>query len=431
MSYEKFITNLLNVKPSDLQSITPVIQEDGSYIIKVRLTPQECLCPICRSPGKIHSYYRRKLKHSTMANRICVIYYDRRRYICSECETTFMEKNPFIDSREQLTYETKVNILKDLKHPEETYTSVGARYDISPTKVIRIFDKHVHIARKTMPRVLSIDEHYLPNNEFGSKYCCLFMDFETGTMLDVIRDRKKDFLVKYFSEIKHTTMNMTTMKSELDNIEYVSIDMYDTYRDVASIFFPKAKICADSFHVLKHLTDDFRKLRMRLVRGTDDPKLRYLLVKFRHVFDHNKNLDNEPRYNKTLGRYLNYREIREILFNAYEELKAAYELKEYYIRLNNNTSLEDAPVAIDTAIQYFEASGIEEYDEFFKMLGNWRTEIINSFTLINGRRINNSFMESKNRIVGKIIFNANGYSNFQRARNRILYCLNEDDDFNL
>ena len=36
-------------------------------------------------------------------------------------------------------------------------------------------------------------------------------------------------------------MNMETMKSELDNVQYVSIDMYDTYRDVASIFFPKAK----------------------------------------------------------------------------------------------------------------------------------------------------------------------------------------------
>lgn len=185
---------------------------------------------------------------------------------------------------------------------------------------MRIFDKHVDIPRKAMPRVLSIDEHYLPNNDYGSKYCCLFMDFESGEMIDILRDRKKDYLVQYFSEIKHSTMDLHTMRSELDNVEYVSIDMYDAYRDIASIFFPKAKVCADSFHVLKHLTDDFRRLRMRLFRNTQDPILRYLLIKFRHVFDHNKNLDNEKKYNKRLGRYLNYRDITDILFKAFEEL---------------------------------------------------------------------------------------------------------------
>ncbi|WP_368500139.1 transposase [Phascolarctobacterium succinatutens] len=126
---------------------------------------------------------------------------------------------------------------------------------------------------------------------------------------------------------------------------------------MANIFFPKAKVCADSFHVLKHLTDDFRKIRLRLARNTEDHTLKYLLVKFRSIFDHNKNIDNEPRYNKRLNRYVNLRDIRDIVFNAFEELRAAYELKEYYIRLNAEITLEEAPKVIDEAIEYFESCG--------------------------------------------------------------------------
>ena len=119
---------------------------------------------------------------------------------------------------------------------------------------------------------------------------------------------------------------------------------------------------------------------MRLARNTDDPSLRYLLIKFRHVFDHNKDLDNEPRYNKLLKQYVNLRNIRDMLFDAFTELKAAYELKEYYIRINAQTAVEDASKVIDEAIARFEACGIDEYEEFYRMLVNWRQEIINSLT---------------------------------------------------
>lgn len=431
MSYENFITKLLNVKPTDLLSVTTSSKKDGTIILKVRLKITDSCCTICNTASKTHGYYKRELTHSTLVNRKCIIIYEQRRFKCPECGSTFSERNPFIDSSERITYETKINVLNDLKQTESTYASVAKKYNLSATKVTRIFDKHVNIERKPLPMVLSIDEHYFPNSDYDAKYCCLFMDFQTGIMIDVIHDRKKNCLVNYFSDIKNKSLDMKTLKSELDNVKYISIDMYDTYRDIAHIFFPDAKVCADSFHVLKHLTDDFRKLRTRLLRNTEDPVLKYLLVKFRNIFAHDKDIDNAPRYNKRLNKYVNLRDIRELLFAAFEELKVAYELKEYYIRLNEEKTLENAPAAIDEAIGYFESCGIEEYEEFFKLLINWRDEIINSFTLINGKRINNSYMESKNRIVGRLIFNANGFKNFKRARNRILYCLNKNDTFKL
>ena len=91
MSYEKFITDFFNIKPSDLDKISTM--SDGSVFIRVRLTQKSTLCPYCKNTVKVNSYYDRKLTHSTFYNRICYIIYEQRRYLCKTCRTSFNEKN--------------------------------------------------------------------------------------------------------------------------------------------------------------------------------------------------------------------------------------------------------------------------------------------------------------------------------------------------
>lgn len=243
-------------------------------------------------------------------------------------------------------------------------------------------------------------------------------------------DRNR-IVLYYFSKIKHDTFNYTTNKSELNNVRYISIDLSENFRNIAKAYFPNAIICADSFHVIENLNRCFRNIRLKCRMMTENPTYKYFLVKFRFVFYHKTFLDNEPRYNKRLGKYINYRGIRDILLSEFPELKVAYELRNYYLDLNSNCTIQEAPQKIDQAIILFADSGITELDEFHNLLINWRDEIINSFNTINGRRINNSYIESKNRILEKLIYNANGFTNFNRTRNRILYCLNSNTSFKM
>ncbi|MBQ9634921.1 MAG: ISL3 family transposase [Acidaminococcaceae bacterium] len=431
MSLEQVVTKLLNVKENDLQEVIALEKTGEDLDVKVKLKPKPTVCPLCGGTVKIHGYFSRKLTHSTFANRNCTLFFQQRRYRCDSCEKTFHEPNPFINSRENLTFETKVNVLKDLKSPEATYTSIARRYNLSVTKTMRLFDAHVRIPRKPLPKILSMDEHYFPESDYDSTYCCLLMNFQSGEMVDVLPDRRKTCLMRYFSSIKKNTYDYATKQSELNNVKYVSIDMYDPFREIASLYFPKALICADSFHVVKHLTGCFRDVRLHCRRKTEDKNLQYLLTKFKYVLHHNIPLDNEPRYNKRFGRFLNYRDLRDMMFSSFPELRVAYELKEYYIRLNRTCTLAEAPKAIDTAIRLFADSGIAEYEPFYEMLTNWRNEVVNSFTLVDGVRINNSLMESKNRILEKLFYNGNGFRNFTRTRNRILYCLNRNDTYKI
>ena len=58
-----------------------------------------------------------------------------------------------------------------------------------------------------------------------------------------------------------------------------------------------------------------------------------------------------------------------------------------------------------------------------------KQEILNSFTFINGRRITNGLIESKNSLIRVITSNVNGFTNFKREKNRIMYCFNKNNVF--
>ena len=322
MSTNDFIINMLNIDRNIIERIT-TIKSNDDIIAKIRLKPKPCICPDCNSKMIIHSYVIRNLKHTALVNRKCTIVYERRRYYCKNCKTTTLEDNPFINSKEHVTYETKINVLMDLKNPAITYTTVANRYNLSVTNVLRIFDKHVDIPRKPLPKVLSIDEHYFPESNFDSLYCLVMLDFLSGEVIDILPDRKKKYFSNYLNNIKNATLDPRSRKSELNNVKYVSIDMYDTYRELAHQYFPKALVCADSFHVIKNLTEAFQKVIIRCRKQTEDDKIIYLLTKFRRVLYHDTDIDNKGKYNRLFKRKLNYRDMQTILFERFPYLKVS------------------------------------------------------------------------------------------------------------
>jgi len=427
--YDDFIISVLNIDVKSINDIETTNDDDGNLKIKVKIKTSENKCPICNMGVVSHGYIEKKITHSIFNNRKCIICFSQERFKCKKCNITFSQTNPFASKNEKISHETKLNILNDLKRCANTYSYVGIKNGVSPTEVQKIFDDHVNIERHSLPKALSIDENYFPESDYNSLYMCIFMDFETGEIVDVLPDRKKDYLVSYLSNIKNETLDEKTHKSELNNVKYVSIDLNDIYRDVAKTYFRDALICADHFHVIKNLNFFFNKVRLRCRQHTDDENLIYLLTKFDFVFYHNTDIDNNAKYNKRLGKYINYRGIRDYLFEVFPDLKKAYELKEEYIYFNTNTKLINAKEELTKMITIFESCEIKEYKPFYNLLVNWFEEIVNSFNIINGKRINNSYIESRNKNIEILMFNANGLINFKRARNRIMYCINKTDTY--
>lgn len=428
----KFITSMLNVDIQDIESFTIVDTNDNEIIIDLKLVRKEAdVCPSCGNVGVVHGYNKKKLIHSIFTGRNCSIIFHQRRYMCKKCDLTFSEKSPLSKRNERMTYETKVNILIDLKRNNVTYNQTAQRHNVSPTEVQRIFDKHVNIEPHKLPTTLSIDEHFFPSSDHDGLYMFVMMDFQNGEIIDIYPDRRKDYLISRFSDIKNKTLNIQDHTSELSNVKYISMDLNDIYRRVCKTYFPKATICADEFHVIKNLTKLCDDVRIRLRGGCNDSTLIYLLTKFKYVINIDTNLDNEKKYNKKLGRYINLRGIQEILFDAFPELKEAYDLKIGYINFNRTAILESAKEELNKQIEAFGNCNIKEYKIFYNLLKNWNKEIINSFIIVDGKRINNSHIESINRQIDRLMYNANGYINFKRARNRIMYCINKKDTYKM
>lgn len=428
----KFITNILNVDDKDIDSLDCIDDSNGNLTLTIKLLRKESdVCPACDKPGRIHGYNTKKLNHSIFANRKCIIIFKQRRYKCVDCDLTFSESNPFAKRNGKITHETKINVLKDLKRTNVTYNQVAGRYNITATEVQRIFDKHVNIEPHALPEALSIDEHYFPNSDYDGLYMFIMMDFRTGELIDIYPDRKKSYLISKFSAIKNRTYNDKTHTSELSRVKYISMDLNDYYRQVCKLYFPNAIICADEFHVIKNLNDYFDNVRKRCRRNCDSDLYIYLLTKFECVLSVDADLDNIGKYNRKLGRYINYRGIRELIFEAFPDIRIAYELKEDYISFNRTATLNNAEIELEKLIEAFKNCSIKEYKAFSSLLINWEKEIVNSFIVIEGKRINNSFIESRNRQIGSLIYNANGLSNFKRTSNRIMYCINKNDTYSI
>jgi transposase len=107
-------------------------------------------------------------------------------------------------------------------------------------------------------------------------------------IIDILESRRKDFLIDFFAHIPG---------KEKQNVQYVSIDMWDNYRQIVKLCLPSAYICVDSFHVIKQLNFHFNKVRIRVMKRYDELKKEgheyyWLLKKFWKFLL--MNLDNLP-----------------------------------------------------------------------------------------------------------------------------------------
>ncbi len=208
---------------------------DNILYFHITLTNQKENCPLCCSTPIIKGYVKKKITHSISTNNPCYIIYKARCFLCKTCKSTYYERNPFALKNNQFSTYTILAVLDSLKDHTVTFKNVSNKYNISLNTAINIFDSYVVAKRQPLPETICIDEFYTSKKR-QFKYACLFLDFITKKFIYVYPSRRKDKLTSELSFIP---------KNERLNVKYVIIDMWDTYRDLASIYFPNSKIAVD------------------------------------------------------------------------------------------------------------------------------------------------------------------------------------------
>ena len=334
-----------------------------------------------------------------------------------------MERNPFSVRGHKADIQTEVSVLEKLRRFKTTFKEVADIYHLSTTTVVRIFDSRVCLKRHTLTEWVSMDEFYSRRLSLTG-YCLTLYNPLNRCILDVLPSRHKSFMTDYFARIPII---------ERKKVKYVSIDMWETYKDVALRAFPDAIIAVDSFHVIKHLNKAMNDIRIRIMNKyktnkTDEIGYYRLLKRFHYFFTTNmENIKFDPKKSKNYSYLHDKYVMLEKLLSIDDELRKAYYLKELYREFNLCTYYEESHEKINDLIEAFISSGIEEYYEFVRMLKSWKTEICNSFLIVHNKRLSNGPIESLNSRVKILLKNACGYSNFLRFRSRLMFSINKDE----
>lgn len=124
--------------------------------------------------------------------------------------------------------------------------------------------------------------------------------------------------------------------------------------------------------------------------------------------------------------------LRKMIFKTFFESPKAYILKELYLDMNKGCSYDKVLIVYDYIIKAFKTSEIRPFNEFTKILINWKDEILNSyFRPYNNIKPYNSFTKNVNIKLRTYLSLYRVISIFRCFRKRIIYSLSRNVQYAL
>jgi len=421
----KEIENLLQIRGFRVVKIED--RKEGKITKKVIYLESKRIKAKCLECGEytksVHDKLKpMELKYLKIAEQDVVINVVKKRFICHKCNKRFTEETDLNGKGRSISNKLRQKILKDLLDYNLSIKYIAEHNgNISTGEVRNILKEAMkdypdHV--ETLPRVISLDEFKANTSE--GKYACVLNDPIHKKTLNVYKSRKKEFLVQEF-----------TYCTNGNSVEFVVSDMYEPYLLVTQIMFPKAKYVADPFHYTKCIMEALDKIRRRLQESYGYNSKNYRMLKNKRNVSllrrYSADIDwwtYTKRYkNKHMVEVLKY-DLREQLLKIDEDLHQGYILKELFLDIIRHCTYEDAEASLKAWIGICKESNIKEFIEASNTIENWLPYIVNSFILIDGKRISNGYTEGLNNKIKVIKRVGFGYRNFDFFRLRLMYILN-------
>jgi len=411
---DNYTNELLELKDEKI-IITKIYKENRMRHIHVELKKAEHKCPKCGCKTTlVHDYRERKIKHQCSMGYHDIIHYRRRRYVCPHCNTKFAEKNNFVAKYSKISFHTKKLIIHEYQI-KQSIKDLGIRLNISYHTVMRHINRHFKPRRLKLPEVISIDEFKNLKNGYG-KYAFIMVDPISHKLLDVFPNRRKDNLIKYFSKIP---------VKERMGVKIVISDLWDPYRKLVKIVFPRAKLVADKYHFIRQLYWGLNDIRLRVMKRFTKGSFEYYVLKkyWRFILKYTYDLSTNHFKEYRLKYHVTPREIVDMARSFSPELKAAIDLKDEFYELLHTSDYNNISSRLGQYIEKLKNSNLPEYFIVAKTYDNWFIEICNSFI---DSRYNNGYIEGLNnkiKVIKRISF---GFNNFNSFKSRIFALTTND-----
>ena len=390
MLYKHFTEKLLGLQGLN---ITNIEENEKNIVIYAEMERKEHNCICCgTATDAVHDYREQEIKDNPSFGKLAIIKLRKRRYRCPNCGKRFFEKSDFLPKYARNTTRLVAYIIDKLRD-ERSFTSVAREVNLSVSTVIRIFDE-VSYPKPALPENLSIDE--FKGNTWGEKYQCILTDPVNKVVLDILPERYKPYLTRYFKGFS---------KVQRNNVKYFVSDMWRTYADIADAWFKNATQVIDKYHWIRQVVWAFEKFR--------NEELNKLSPELRKYFKRSKSLlikrfDSLEEEQKQQVNVMLYYSVN---------ISRAYFYKEKFLELLSIKEPKAAQKALAEWIEYTEDCGLLPFEKCTETMRNWYKGIVNSFAT----SVTNGFTEGCNNKIKVLKRNAYGYRNFKRFRNRILH----------
>ncbi len=389
------VNNLLGLENFILEK---VIRENNNLIIVGYIKRKEHTCPRCYSKTREVKDIRVQLiKDIPAFGKNVFIKLKKQRYICRNCNKSFLEENSFLQKYQRSTSRVLDKIFK-MTSEVNSFTFISKELNIPLTTLIRKFDLIKYSSQNfDNVEVIAIDE--FKGNTGGEKYNCIIADAKEKIVLDILPKRYKTHLQTYFQNIK---------LENRENIKIFISDMWRTYFDIAKDKFQTSKFVVDKYHFIRQCIWAFENVRKEEQKNFNPIK--------RIHFKRSKSLLTKK------FKFLNFEEKEKVnnMLSISENINIAYHLKENFLKILECNSNNKIKKMLKEWVISAKNCGLKSFENCAKTYENWEIGILNSFDT----PYTNGFIEGCNNKIKVLKRNAYGYKNFERFRNRILHIFN-------
>ncbi|MBS0556061.1 MAG: ISL3 family transposase [Proteobacteria bacterium] len=369
-----------------------VTKTDAGYSVDAVGTVAAQVCPHCRSSllyghGSIRQTFRDVPSHGLSV----VLHLERRRFRCRGCNRTLFEHIADLDDQRLATRRLVEYVqIQSLQRP---FVQVAEVVGLDEKTVRNIFHDYVEHLDRTIryetPAQLGIDEVKLLGD-----YRCMLTNVDRRTVFDLLPSRTKADLMPYFRDLR-----------DKGKVEWVAMDMWTPYRQVIAGQLPQARIVVDRFHIQRTAVNAMEAIRKQIRRSLS-PHQRLKMKNDRHVL--------LARPYKLRG---NDSETLMKICQEFPELAVAYELKEAFLSIWDETKRADAENAFDHWAQCVPSNFAATFGKIVKTVADWREPV---FAYWESPRVSNGYTENRNGFVQEINQSGRGYS-FTALRARLLF----------
>lgn len=351
------------------------------------------ICPRCAEKSSaIYDHRVVRLRDEPLRKASGVVLVVRkRRYYCKTCRKPFTEPIAGVMPRQRTTQRFKRTLLwaterfSSLKDVKETYRCSNSMIYKTVFEQLELKCREYDYP---WPKMIGIDEHFFSRSQgYEKKFFTIFTDLKKHRVREAVLGKAR---VDVQSQIAH-------IKGR-ENVEWVTIDMSDTYRSLVHNHFPNAGIVADKFHVLRLLSPALRRRRIDITGDKRTLRIKRLLQK------------NRPRLS-----YFERQDVDRWLQN-YPELNEIYRAKEKLHEFYRTKGFDRAKKSFELLLRQLQNSSLPEIKTFVRTLKSWRNEILNYFKT----RITNAMTEGFNRVASLVKNRGFGYRNPNNYRLRYL-----------